>query len=194
MHCRALHSRHPVRHNPALSGLSCACLACIIRTCLRSPAVHPPPLAHLPPHPPHGWGSRSHECRHPSRLLCPARAFGAAEQGADNIAVVRTKVLLDQIGVIRKPCLQSSKQPCWFSNDPSTCRVLWELQAIELSCGLAHLVQLALLIRAVRRKLLLRNLHLRLCLLNALPKHALLVCPQRHCWHTWNGAEQMPAI
>ena len=106
MHCRALHSRHPVRHNPALSGLSCACLACIIRTCLRSPAVHPPPLAHLPPHPPHAWGSQSHECRHPSRLLCPARAFGAAEQGADNIAVVRTKVLLDQIGVIRKPCLQ----------------------------------------------------------------------------------------
>ena len=44
-----------------------------------------------------------------------------------------------------------------------------------LSCGLAHLVQLALLIRAVRRKLLLRNLRLRQCLLNALPKHALFV-------------------
>ena len=43
------------------------------------------------------------------------------------------------------------------------------------SCGLAHLVQLALLIRAVRRELLLRNLRLRQYLLNALPKHALLV-------------------
>ena len=107
MHYRDLHSRHPVRHRPAFSGLSSACLAYIIRTCLRSPAAHPAPLAHLP-HPPHGWGSQSHECRHPSRLLCPARAFGAAEQGAANIiiAVVRTKVLLDQIGVIRKPCLQ----------------------------------------------------------------------------------------
>ena len=55
------------------------------------------------------------------------------------------------------------------------------------SCGLAHLIQLALLIRAVRRELLLRNLRLRQCLLNALPKHALLVCPHRHCWHLFHG-------
>ena len=138
IHFRDLHSRHPVRHSPALS--EAACLAYIIRTCLRSPAAHPPPLAHLP-HPPHGWGSQSHECRHPSRLLCPARAFGAAEQGAAKVAVVRTKVLLDQIGVIRKPCLQSSNSLVGSARTP----LLWELQAIELSCGLAHLVQLALL-------------------------------------------------
>ena len=156
------------------SEASSACLAYIIRTCLRSPAAHPAPLAHLPPHPPHGWGSQSHECRHPSRLLCPARAFGAAEQGADKIVVVRTKVLLDQIGVIRKPCLQCH-QTALVQQGPlysGSCRRLF-------SCGLAHLVQLALLIREVRLKLLLRNIHLRLCVLNALPKHALLVCPQR---------------
>ena len=62
------------------------------------------------------------------------------------------------------------------------------------SCGLAHLVQLALLIRAVRRELLLRNLRLRQYLLNALPQHALLVCPQRHCWHSWRPVQQMTAI
>ena len=72
--------------------------------------------------------------------------------------------------------------------------MLWELQAIELSCGLSHLVQLALLIRAVRRELLLRNLRLRQYLLNALPQHALLVCPQRHCWHSWRPVQQMTAI
>ena len=126
IHYRDLYSRHPVRHSPAFSGLRRACLAYIIRTCLRSPAAHPAPLAHLP-HPPHGRGSQSHGCRHPSRLLCPARAFGAAEQGAANIAVVRTKVLLDQIGVIRKPCLQCHQTALLVQQGPlysGSCRRL----------------------------------------------------------------------
>ena len=126
IHYRALCSRHPVRHSPAFSGLSSACLAYIIRTCLRSPAAHPPPLAHLP-HPPHGRGSQSHGCRHPSRLLCPARAFGAAEQGAAKVAVVRTKVLLDQIGVVRKPCLQCHQTALLVQQGPlysGSCRRL----------------------------------------------------------------------
>ena len=51
--------------------------------------------------------------------------------------------------------------------------------ACQVAAERTHLFQLALLIRSVRRELLLRNLRLRQYLLNALPKHALLVCPQR---------------
>ena len=61
----------------------------------------------------------------------------------------------------------------WLSKDASS------LCSSKLDYARAHLFQLTLLIRAIRRELLLRNLLLRLYLRNALPKHALLVCPQR---------------
>ena len=110
------------------------------------------------------------------RASCIQRTFGAAAQGAAKTTVVRTNVLLDYVGVIRKPCLWPSTTR-WLSD------ALLPGMQTRIACQVAaertHLFQLALLIRSVRRELLLRNLRLRQYLLNALPKHALLVCPQR---------------
>ena len=120
MHYRTLCSRHPVRHSPALSGLRRALLAW--RTSL-GPVFGLLLLIRLPLRTflilrMHGVRKATSAGIH--RASCVQRADGAAEQGAAKVAVVRTKVLLDKIGVIRKPCLQSSKQPCWFSKDHST--------------------------------------------------------------------------